>query len=219
MTSASSKQRLQPVDWIATKKKAEPSWLFSLQSKLTMDEGKIVLHDVEEPVIMFSDRPDRLVHKISAEQLIGIVSRMDATDPPNAVVSGFNANGESFETVVELTTASNSTGGAVVPGTVVFDFKAVGSGDGDAEQIIRLNACDDCDVNVFIDNYKSCSACDLSCPCSWWGDDCLGYMCYCNNVNVQPQGTCGNQLVCGGTSNEDNQKCVAAITTSDGFWG
>ena len=129
------------------KPSAPVSWLFSLTSKMHVDGSKLTLHDLDDQVIIFSDRPNRKAARITGANLIQILDTMDQTDPPNAVVAGTNAADQTFEVVLELTTAVAGADGK----SIVMDFEQVGDASV-AEAIVHFNACTDCIASVFIDD-------------------------------------------------------------------
>ena len=90
--------------------KKTPSWLFVLQAKKgtiskTDKKGVYTLtiqRSDMEPVIAFTDRPDRIVKKIMPEQLKKIWTKGPNSfekDPPNAVLSARGLNAQ----IVEIT--------------------------------------------------------------------------------------------------------------------
>jgi hypothetical protein len=91
-----------------TAMKKAPSWLFVLQAKkgtiTKTDKAGVstltIKHSDMGPAIAFTDRPDRIVQKITPEQLKKIWNKGPDSfevDPPNAVLSARGMNAEIIE--------------------------------------------------------------------------------------------------------------------------
>ena len=142
------------------------SWLFSTTGKVTFTEQSIKF-DALDQTLMFTDRPNRLSHVISPEQLVGIIVHMDDKDPPNAVLSVTAADGEVYSAVVELTNAVENA-----DDSVSFSYRNVGEAEDALGNLAKLESCVGCPAGIFIDNG--------GCPCppcgpSWSIVQCYSY--------------------------------------------
>jgi hypothetical protein len=71
--------------------------------RVTSGDGAFTLHDLAPSTLMFSDRPERIVGHLTAEQFVdgwGHGENSFLADPPNAVLSFLAAEDETPEDVV-----------------------------------------------------------------------------------------------------------------------
>lgn len=71
--------------------------------RITSGDGAFTLHDLAPSTLMFSDRPERIVGHLTAEQFVdgwGHGENSFQADPPNAVLSFLAAGGATPEDVV-----------------------------------------------------------------------------------------------------------------------
>ncbi len=79
------------------------SWLFIVDADaMSFDGATLTLEGVGAETLAFTDRPHRMVRRISTEEFVAIWQKADfGGEPPNAGVNGV-ADGQQVSSVVEL---------------------------------------------------------------------------------------------------------------------
>ncbi len=113
---------LAPAIATAEEKPAQETFFFVQHApSASLDDGTLTLHDADENMIVFADRPHRLAVAVPSSELIKIWGKGQnsfAEDPPNAALVGQSA-GQPVSIIVELTNPKRKDGNLVFDYTVL----------------------------------------------------------------------------------------------------
>ncbi len=92
--------------------------------RVTSEDDSFTLHDLAPSTLMFSDRPERIVGHLTAEQFVdgwGHGENSFLADPPNAVLSFLAAGDETPEDVVLTLTNPRLEGGDLTYSATILE--------------------------------------------------------------------------------------------------
>lgn len=106
-TQAAPQAAVSPSTAASASSPESAQWLFALQSKSgsftgSGDNRKLLLNDVDQQLVAFTDHPHRQVRTLTASQLVTSWNSAFGTDPPNAAITLDNAPTAADAVVVEL---------------------------------------------------------------------------------------------------------------------